>query len=152
MIKKLDLTGKKFGRLTVVEELEERKKERIVWRCRCDCGNYVDVKGIYLTTGQTTSCGCVKKELDEVNLREELENKRVNDVLLPLFKDKEPRKDSSTGFRGVQRYYTRKSKEVRYRAHITVNGKRYYKAGFMTPEEAYYNGRLRLEKQYLPKR
>jgi len=151
MAKKMDLIGKKFEKLKVIEELKERKNGRVVWRCKCDCGNYIDVVSTYLTTGQTTSCGCVKKELERKNLREEYNSKRVNDVVLPLFKGKEPRKDSSTGFRGVQKYYTRKSKEVRYRGWITVNGKRYYKAGFKTPEEAYYNGRLKLEELYLPK-
>jgi hypothetical protein len=149
--RRINLTGKKFGRLTVIEELEERKKGRIVWRCQCDCGNELNVQGIYLTTGQTQSCGCLKKELESKNLREEYENKRIDGVVLPLFKGQKPRKDSSTGYRGVAKYYTRKLKELRYRAWITVNGKQYYKSGFKTPEEAYYNGRLKLEEQYLPK-
>ena len=67
-----------------------------------------------------------------------------------LFTD-EARKDSSTGYRGVSKYYTRVSKQLRYRAWITVKGKRYYKSGFKTPEDAYYNGRLALEEKYLPK-
>ncbi|MEK5521885.1 hypothetical protein [Heyndrickxia sp. FSL W8-0423] len=125
----------------------------IMWRCKCDCGNEnIDVVGIYLTTGQTQSCGCMKKELEIKNLREEYENKRVDGVVKPLFKDKEPRKDSSTGFRGVSKYRTRKSKELRYRAWITVKGKQYYKSGFKTAEEAYYNGRLKLEELHLPKK
>ena len=70
---------------------------------------------------------------------------------MPLFKGKEPRKDSSIGYRGVSKYLTRKSKEERYRALITVKGKRYYKSGFLTAEDAYYRGRLELEKEYLPK-
>ncbi|WP_346207600.1 hypothetical protein NSS91_15960 [Caldifermentibacillus hisashii] len=150
--RKVDLKGKRFGRLTVLEELPERKNGKVVWRCRCDCGNVVNVVSTYLTSGQTTSCGCVKKELEAKHLREGYENKRVNNVVLPLFKGKEPRKDSTTGFRGVRSYYAKKSKEVRYRAWITVNGKRYYKGGFRTPEDAYYNGRLKLEEKYLPKK
>lgn len=93
-----------------------------------------------------------EKELEIKNLREEYENKRVDGVVKPLFKDKEPRKDSSTGFRGVSKYRTRKSKELRYRAWITVKGKQYYKSGFKTAEEAYYNGRLKLEELHLPKK
>lgn len=144
------MIGKRFGWLTVIGELPERNNKRIVCRCQCDCGNIVDVKKIYLTTGETRSCGCLKKKTDEKNLREKLENKRVNGILKPLFKGKEPRKDSSTGYRGVSKYYTRKSKELRFRAWITVNGKRYYKSGFKTAEEAYYQGRLLLEKEHLP--
>lgn len=151
-MRRIDLTNRRFGKLTVLEELPERKGGRIVWRCECECGRITDVKGIYLTTGQTTSCGCAKKILEKKNLRNEYDNKRVNGVVKPLFKGKKPRKDSSTGYRGVSEYYTRKSKELRYRAWITVKGKRYYKSGFTTPEEAYYNGRLKLEEKHLPKK
>ena len=141
-----------FRRLTVIRELGERQDGRIVCECECDCGNTVNVKKVYLTTGQTRSCGCLKRELEEKHLRNEYDSKRVDGVVKPLFKGKEPRKDSSTGYRGVSRYYTRKSKELRYRAWITVKGKRYYKSGFKTPEDAYHNGRLMLEEKYLPKK
>ena len=56
-----NLTGKRFGRLTVLSQLEHRQNKRIVWNCMCDCGNYKDVKGVCLTTGETKSCGCLKK-------------------------------------------------------------------------------------------
>jgi len=151
-MKRIDLIGKRYGKLAVIEELQERKDGRIVWRCQCDCDNHVDVKGVYLTTNETTSCGCAKKELEVQNLREEYDNKRVDGVVKFLFKGEEPRKDSSTGFRGVSKYYTRKSKELRYRAWITVKGKRYYKSGFGSPEEAYHKGRLVLERKHLPKK
>ncbi|MCC9626710.1 hypothetical protein LPB41_34095 [Thalassospira sp. MA62] len=51
----------------------------------------------------------------------------------------------------MSKYKTRKSQEVRYRAWITVAGKRHYKSGFLTAEDAYYKGRLLLEATYLPK-
>lgn len=152
-MKKKNIVGKRFGNLIVVREAPERDKGRVVWECVCDCGKEeVKVKGIYLTTGETKSCGCIKKNLEEENLRNQYDNKRVYGVAMPLFKDKEPRKDSSTGFRGVSKYLTRKSKEVRYRAWITVKGKKYYKSGFETAEEAYHNGRIVLENQYLPRK
>lgn len=150
MVKKLNLVGKRFGKLTVLKLASIN--EYTVWECLCDCGRTVNVKGVYLTTGQTKSCGCLKKEIDQKNLREKYDEKRVDGVMIPLFKDKKPRKDSTTGYRGVTKYYTRKSKEQRYRAWITVNGKSYYKSGFKTPEEAYYKGRLELEKEHLPRK
>lgn len=150
MSKKEDLTGNRYGRLLVVKVVESVNKRR-AWLCKCDCGNEITIKGVYLTTGETRSCGCLKNIQDEENLRNQYNNKRVNGVVMPLFKGKEPRKDSSTGYRGVTKYYTAKSKELRYRAWITVKGKRYYKCGFKTAEEAYYNGRLLLEKEYLPR-
>src|SRR5699024_1188634 len=142
---------RKFGRLKIIRELTEREGNNIVCECKCDCGTIINIKKIYITTGQTQSCGCIKKEQEIKNLRNEYNSKRVNGVVKPLFKGKEPRKDSSTGFRGVSKYYTRKSQELRYRAWITIKGKRYYKSGFKTAEDAYYIGRLSLEKKYLPK-
>lgn len=144
------LTGKRFGRLVVVQEAEPLDG-RVAWHCVCDCGNEVTVKAINLTTGDTNSCGCIKREMDQTNLRDAYDAKRVEDVVLPLFKDKEPRIDSSTGYRGVSKYRTRVGNEERYRAWITVKGKRYYKSGFLTAEDAYYNGRLKLEDEHLPK-
>lgn len=150
MPKMVDLTGKRFGRLLALKETGVQDTLK-TWLCKCDCGNEPIVKGAYLTRGETKSCGCLKEELEETHLRDEYENKRVEGVVMPLFKGKEPRKDSSTGYRGVQKYYTRKSRQLRYRAWITVKGKKYYKSGFTTPEDAYYKGRLVLEDKYLPK-
>lgn len=133
-----DLTGQHFGRLTVLSKTDKRFGGRVVWHCRCQCGNEVDVVSSYLLGGDTRSCGCLRTD----NLQRAY-------TPASLFKGKEPRKDSSTGYRGVSRYLTRKNKKVRYRAWITVGGRRYYKSGFKTPSEAYYQGRLALEQKYL---
>lgn len=55
--------GKKFGKLTVLEECEERKNNQKVYKCICDCGNttYV-VSGNLRLSGHTRSCGCLKHE------------------------------------------------------------------------------------------
>ena len=55
-----DLTGQRFGRLTVLE-LAGIKNENALWRCKCDCGNVCDVRGGALTSGKTQSCGCLKR-------------------------------------------------------------------------------------------
>ena len=60
-MKLVDLTGRKFGRLTVVKRAESINK-RTMWQCCCDCGNEVVVEAYNLKTGHTTSCGCVQKE------------------------------------------------------------------------------------------
>lgn len=148
-MKKIDLTGQRYGRLKVIKE-SEKVNNRIAWLCKCECGKEITVAAIYLRKGETRSCGCLKRDKEEENLRDQYDNKRVAGVVMPLFKDQEPRKDSSTGYRGVNKYYTRKSKELRFRAWITVKGKKYYKAGFKTAEDAYYNGRLALEIEHLP--
>lgn len=146
-----DISDKRFGRLIAKYPTSKRKNGKVVWHCQCDCGNTIDVAITYLTTGDTLSCGCLKAYLEPYHLRKNYDSKRVDGVAMQLFKDKQPRKDSSTGYRGVSRYLTRKSKEERYRAWITVNGKRYYKSGFLTANDAYYQGRLKLEELHLPK-
>lgn len=49
----IDLTGQRFGRLTVVERHDLRR-----WKCICDCGNTTFSDGYQLRKGFTTSCGC----------------------------------------------------------------------------------------------
>lgn len=39
-----DLTGKRFGKLTVLEPTEQRVRDAVVWRCRCECGNEIFVE------------------------------------------------------------------------------------------------------------
>lgn len=66
-----DLAGQKFGRLTVIDiskKVQSGKRERYYWRCRCECGNIKDVRTDCLTSGYVTSCGCIKKEQDKINL------------------------------------------------------------------------------------
>lgn len=145
-----DLTGKRFYKLIAMYPLTERRRNHTVWHCQCDCGNTTDAVSTDLIKGDVQSCGCLKKEQDANNLREQYDNKRIDGVVKPLFKGKDPRKDSATGYRGVSVYHTRVSNELRYRAWITVNGQRHYKSGFKTPEDAYYKGRLLLEQKYLP--
>ena len=61
MAELIDLTGQRFGRLTVIEKAGP-SQSGTKWVCRCDCGNEVRVSGKYLRNGQTSSCGCLHKE------------------------------------------------------------------------------------------
>ncbi|MBQ6867210.1 MAG: hypothetical protein IJO16_00865 [Clostridia bacterium] len=54
-----DLTGKRFGKLVCIEQTDERKSGRVVWRCQCDCGNEAFVSAGQLINGYTKSCGCL---------------------------------------------------------------------------------------------
>lgn len=57
----VDMTGRRYGRLTIIEQLAERSKEgQIRWRARCDCGNETISKGGPIRDGRTTSCGCAR--------------------------------------------------------------------------------------------
>lgn len=57
-----DLTGQKFGKLTVLRMTQERRNRQVVWECQCDCGNITYVVGQALRDGHTQSCGCKNYE------------------------------------------------------------------------------------------
>lgn len=62
MGKSINLIGKRFGRLVVIEEAGRDKFGEVQWLCRCDCGNSKTSSGSRLRKGKCTSCGCYQKE------------------------------------------------------------------------------------------
>lgn len=61
MARGLDLTGKRFGSLIVLDRTGQSQGGYPLWRCRCDCGNEVIVASRRLRRGTVTSCGCTPK-------------------------------------------------------------------------------------------
>lgn len=61
-MKFVDLTGQRFGRLTVVDRAENDKRNQAKWHCRCDCGTDVVVYSYNLRNGNSKSCGCLNRE------------------------------------------------------------------------------------------
>ena len=57
----IDLTGMKYGRLTVVE-FDRLQNHKTYWKCVCDCGLTVIATGNNLRSGNTSSCGCLRRE------------------------------------------------------------------------------------------
>ena len=67
---KVDLTGQKFNRLTVLAYAGVKGRRRSMWLCRCDCGKALEVDGPHLKSGHTKSCGCYNKErIGDLNKR-----------------------------------------------------------------------------------
>ena len=62
-----DLTGQHFGKLKVIERTESHISpsgyKYIMWRCQCDCGNFINVRTTDLKNNHTQSCGCLHKEM-----------------------------------------------------------------------------------------
>lgn len=60
-----DLTGQRFGSLTVLGRAEDyvlkSGRRHLRWRCRCDCGVEKSVRGTHLKSGAVVSCGCFGK-------------------------------------------------------------------------------------------
>lgn len=59
----IDLTGRTFGRLTVIKRSGVDKYGKAQWECQCSCGNTKIINGNNLRSGGATSCGCRSKEL-----------------------------------------------------------------------------------------
>ena len=58
-----DLSGMRFGRLVVVCDTGERSKsKKVLWFCRCDCGQSLVTEAQNLIIGDTRSCGCLKTD------------------------------------------------------------------------------------------
>lgn len=62
MPKLLDITGEKYGKLTVIERAKNSKCNRVQWLCECECGKHTVVTSNGLRTGKTRSCGCLYGE------------------------------------------------------------------------------------------
>jgi hypothetical protein len=59
----LELSGQSFTRLTALELFKDRtSRGGTLWKCRCECGNEIFVRGTDLKSGNTRSCGCLQKE------------------------------------------------------------------------------------------
>lgn len=124
--------AQRYGRLTAIRPTEQRSGKSVVWECSCDCGNTVLARATLLASGHTTSCGCVKRELDEQkDFRKILTY--TDDTCIEFAKDiGKPRSNTSsdTGVRGVI------LKDGKYQAQIRFRKKRYYLGRFTRLEDA----------------
>lgn len=80
MGKFIDLTGKRYSRLTVIEKTDQRANGSVVWRCQCDCGNECFVSSRRLNAG-TKSCGCLQKEITSNRMRKDLTGQRFGKLI-----------------------------------------------------------------------
>ena len=62
-----DLSGMKFGRLTVIEQAGHDGYGKILWRCQCDCGAEKVTHGRSLVNGNCKSCGCLNLDVKRAN-------------------------------------------------------------------------------------
>lgn len=123
------LKGKKFGRLMVQNATEKRSyKGCVIWHCKCDCGNELDVASDDLLSGHSVSCGCKRKEWRK-NIHETLH--RVDNTCIEHLEKRNHRSDNTSGHQGVQCL-----KNGKYRAYIGFKGKRYHLGYYDSLSEA----------------
>ena len=101
-----DLTGKRFGRLTVLERMPNNANNKVMWRCRCDCGNETIAIGSRIFTGKTKSCGCLTTEKTvERSTKHGLRYKRLYSIRIGMLdRCKNPKNKSYSyyGGRGIR--------------------------------------------------
>lgn len=66
---KRDVAGVRYGRLVAIQAIPKTKNGKSVWLCHCDCGNKCEVRIDSLTTGNTSSCGCLAIESSKKSAR-----------------------------------------------------------------------------------
>ena len=133
-----DLTGQRFGRLTVLSATNKRDyKGSIYWKCKCDCGNIIDVSNAQIMSKNVVSCGCKRKEINET-IHNQLTF--IDHTCIEFLKNRKSRSDNTSGFRGVSK------KGDRYRVNIGFKGKTYYLGTYETFAKA---KRARLEAEEL---
>lgn len=62
MNSRFDLSGKQFGRLTVLRHIGSSPNRGLIWECRCLCGNVIQTTAKVLRSGESQSCGCLNRE------------------------------------------------------------------------------------------
>lgn len=57
-----DITGQRFGKLTVIKHIGKNANNTSLWLCKCDCCNFTEVLKTNLSNDHTRSCGCLRHE------------------------------------------------------------------------------------------
>lgn len=137
MANRLDLTGKRFGRLTVMERIGNKGGAYVYWRCQCDCGKTVEVSTGNLRSRVTVSCGCWREEKARENLAGDVKQKVgiANGTNRSRIQSDKPQKNNKSGYRGVS-WCKGKNGGGRWIAKIYAQGKQYYLGLYDTAEEA----------------
>ena len=129
----LDLSGQRFGRLTVLRRTDRHMGHSVIWECLCDCGNTAYVASTNLRKGYTKSCGCFGSEVSKKSVKIAFAARSANlidgtDIKMLM---QPPSKRNTSGIVGIS--YDKSVKL--WKALITFKGHRYY-LGSSTDKEA----------------
>jgi hypothetical protein len=120
----LDISGRRFGKLTAISRTNERENGYFVWECVCDCGGETIVSSSKLRRGHTSSCGCASpKAAREARTF-------VDGCCTDTLFSKKTWSSNTSGCRGV---YKKRSK---WAAYIDVGKKRYWLGSYEDYDDA----------------
>ena len=123
-----DISGQKFHRLLALHPTDKRSRQgSVIWHCRCECGNELDVSYNDLLYTNLQSCGCQKKEHNQV-LQEHLTH--IAGTSLDILKSQKVPTNNTTGTKGV--YFVR----GKWLAKIVFQKKAYYLGYYDRQEDA----------------
>lgn len=77
-----DLTGRVFGKLTVIERSTNHMDGGSRWKCVCECGNIVNIPRRFLLSGHTKSCGCYQRQVMSERSLKDLTNMKFGRLLV----------------------------------------------------------------------
>ncbi len=141
-----NMTGQRFGRLTVIGRVQRQYRHKVVYDCvcECDCGEVCFVHPQNLKRGKQKSCGCFRNEL---LVNASIDGfKFVEGTSLTMIKSTKPNKNSTSGVRGVT--FHKGSKK--WRAQIGFQGKCISLGLFDTIEQAAMARRIAEDDLYKP--
>lgn len=122
-----DMTGRRFGSLTVTEYAGRRGRNHY-WKCQCDCGCQAEVSQNNLVSGHTKSCGCLQRQSPANNMR------LVDGTSVAMIEKRmvSPIASNKSGYNGVYR----ERRTGRWAAQITFKGKTYYLGSYTDIQDA----------------
>lgn len=80
-----DIINNRFGKLVVINRCIEKKHKQYIYNCKCDCGKNTFVIRNNLLIGKTKSCGCLKKEITDLQSQNALENFKIDEYIGKTF-------------------------------------------------------------------
>lgn len=136
--KPVDITGKKFGRLTAIKPTEDKDKDNgsIIWKCKCECGNTCYIPIYLLLKGGVKSCGCYAKDVHSKSISKalniHLDKDIVEETNIPAITMEGVKKNNKSGVTGVRWDKSRN----KWLAQISFQKKYYYLGRFENKEDA----------------
>lgn len=142
MSKLKDLTGQKFGRLTVIELAGKNNYNQAIWLCECECGEKTEVFAGNLRRNRTKSCGCLndeyrKKDAQKLGTIGQYRGTKIQSLTSKLFKN------NTSGYKGV----LWREKYQKWESTISLQGKRRFLGYFDNKEDA-IKARQEAEEKY----
>ena len=148
--KDADLTGKRFGRLTVEGPADDQPLSgNKCWRCRCECGNTKEYTTTILMSGRVSSCGCYQTE-QRLQRMEDNVFGLFNGTNISRIRKQKLQRNNTTGVRGVHKVLGPTPQDDRWIAMIGVQRKRIYLGCFHSLDDAVKARRAAEEQYHVP--